>query len=72
MKTETMKYNKNSYFTGRNGCFIQSGIELRKILDNVVLTPITGKHKRANCCVTVPIEQINEFINLLQKFENPA
>ena len=68
--TTTIKFSRETNFTGRNGYFKASGVELsgydRK--GNVLLTPLTSKGNAARCDVTIPVEDIPNLIKQLQKF----
>lgn len=68
--TTTIKFTRETNFTGRNGYFKASGIELSGYdpMGNILLTPITSKGTAARCDVTIPVEDIPNLIKQLKKF----
>lgn len=68
--TSTIKFTRETNFTGRNGYFKASGLELSgyDIKGNVMLTPLTSKGNAARCDVTIPVEDVPELIKQLKKF----
>jgi len=74
METKTMKFNETTSFLGRNGCFKQKGIEVTDMgyNDIILFEPTTSKGITGRSYLTVPKDQLSEFINLLREFENPA
>lgn len=68
--TTQIKFSRETNFTGRNGYFKASGVELSGYdpKGNVLLTPLTSKGNAARCDVTIPVEDIPNLIKQLQKF----
>lgn len=65
---ETLKFSRNTFFTGRNGCMKQSGLEVLAISDNrVMLSPITSKGKTGSCDMVIPNENLGAVIESLQR-----
>jgi hypothetical protein len=61
-----VKFNRNTSFIGRNGCFNQSGIIINELAnDEIAMYPITGKGQIGRACLTIPKESINEFVRML-------
>lgn len=61
-----LKFSRQTNFTGRNGYFKCSGIELLITCDDkVMLTPLTSRGEPARCDVTVPVEDIPALIEML-------
>lgn len=70
MKTIKFKNGVVTNFTGRNGFFKQTGIEINNISqwkDQVILQPITSKGEVGNCSISIPFADIPELILELQK-----
>lgn len=64
-----IKFSREMNFTGRNGYFKASGIDLLP-LDydkKIIITPLTSKGRLASCDITIPKEDIPELINQLKK-----
>jgi hypothetical protein len=61
-----LKFSKNYYFLGRNGVFKQSGIEIFDLGDVIEIAPITSKNETGRCWISIPANQIDEFIQLLK------
>lgn len=63
-------------FTGRNGYFKCSGIDLLSLTNGdsrvvkVMLTPLTSRGDLARCDVTIPVENINEVIKALEEIRD--
>ncbi len=71
-----MKFTKTTTFTGRNGCFKATGLELSVYLkpnnDSViVLEPITSRDIIGRCQIEIPREDIPALIAELQAL-NPV
>jgi len=69
-----MKFTKTTTFTGRNGCFKATGLELSVYLkpnnDSViVLEPITSRDIIGRCQIEIPREDIPALIAELQKLD---
>lgn len=61
-----LKFQRLTNFTGRNGYFQCSGVELMTITDNkVMLSPLTSKGEVARCDIAIPMEDIPVFIEQL-------
>lgn len=65
---KTIKFKKNTTFTGRNGTFAASAIEVHKYrhADYVEINPITSKNRVGNCAINIPVEHLPELIKVLQ------
>lgn len=63
MKMKTIKFSSNTWFTGRNGMFNASGIQITESFEgHLTLVPVTSKGKLANCYIVVHKGSIPEFI----------
>jgi hypothetical protein len=66
-----LKFQRMTDFTGRNGFFQCSGVEIMSISDNkVMISPFTSKGKVGRCDIAIPIEDIPEFTNKLLEIYN--
>jgi hypothetical protein len=56
-------FARNVHFTGRNGYFKQSGVEISEDRwnDAITVTPLTSKGVPANCFISIPKEYIEDF-----------
>lgn len=64
----TVFYPRNVNFTGRNGYFNQSGIDILTVSrDVVMLTPITGLGKLGRCDIEIPYESLPSVIGELKE-----
>lgn len=63
-----IKYNKQVNFTGRNGYFKQTGLNVVELAhDNkIMLAPLTSKGMIGNCDIQIPKENIPELIKFLE------
>jgi hypothetical protein len=61
---KTIKFNKSATFQGRNGQFIQAGITIVQG-DPILLIPVTSKWAFGNSHLSIPKEQVNEFVEAL-------
>lgn len=68
-----IKFNKiiENGFMGRNGGAKASGITawLGSSQEEVWIEPITSQGKIGNCWIRIPKENIQDFINLLEKLK---
>lgn len=77
MVTKIIKYSITRNFLGRNGVYSCKGIEITDMnrpKDNskypyIMLEPITSKNKIGRCFIEIPRENIQEVINILEKFK---
>lgn len=60
-----IKFTKNTSFLGRNGMFKQSGIIINDVTSSIALYPITSKGQIGRACLTIPKDQIQEFVRQL-------
>lgn len=67
MKNKRIKFKKlRTLFTGRNGTFYCTGLNIDK-WDNIIkINPITSKNKIANCRIEIPLEDLSLFIETLK------
>jgi len=65
-----LKFKTLSAFNGRNGTGKCSGIEIMSLdyENKILLSPITSKGATANCYISLPVEELNNFIKELQEF----
>jgi hypothetical protein len=63
-------WDRLTNFTGRNGFFKCSGIELFELghSKELMLTPLTSRGNIANCNIIIPVEAIPQLIEELKKF----
>lgn len=61
-----LKFKKLTYFTGRNGTFKASGLEVMQVNDNILFTPITSKGLYGKCGIAIPQEEIKTLIEVLK------
>lgn len=64
-------FERNTTFQGRNGNFKMSGLTAWRDdnLKVIWLEPITSKNRAANCWMVIPEENLQEFINELEKLK---
>ena len=64
----TTKWKRTTKFTGRNGTFNCSGIELLPLDHNksVLMSALTGRGDVARCDIEIPLEAVPELIAKLQ------
>lgn len=67
MKNKRIKFKKlTTSFTGRNGTFYCTGLNIDK-WDNIIeINPITSQNKLGNCQIEIPLEDIDLFIDTLK------
>jgi hypothetical protein len=65
---ESVRWTRQTNFTGRNGYFLCTGVEILPLEhDNkVMLTPYNSRGETARCDITVPLEALDELIDKLQ------
>ncbi len=58
-------------FEGRNGYFNSIGLQLTKHNgDNILnIYPITSKNNVARCLIEIPVEEIDDLIEILKKIK---
>ena len=58
-------------FEGRNGYFKSIGLKLTKFDKDDVLNiyPITSKNNVAKCLIEIPVEEIDNLIEILKKIK---
>lgn len=58
-------------FEGRNGYFNSIGLRLIKLEKEDILSiyPITSKNNIGRCLIEIPIEEIDNLIEILKKFK---
>lgn len=71
MNTYKIEYKKIVNFTGRNGFFKSNGLLIDKYNseDIILLYPRTSKNKYANCCIEIPVEEIDNLIEILKQIK---
>lgn len=64
-----VKFSKETKFTGRNGYFRCTGVELLKMdhSDEVMISPLTGNGSVGRCDISVPIADIPKLVEQLQE-----
>lgn len=62
-------YKKESLFgsLGRNGYIRTKGIAINTCGGEIQINPITSKYRIARCNICIPKEDLQQFINELQK-----
>ena len=55
-----INYKRVCSFLGRNGLFMQSGIELGVNDGKIILTPLTSKKVAGRCFIDIPVEHAEE------------
>ena len=58
-------------FEGRNGYFNSIGLQLTKHDNDDILNiyPITSKNNVARCLIEIPVEEIDDLIEILKKIK---
>ena len=58
-------------FEGRNGYFNSIGLKITKFEKDDILNiyPITSKNNIGRCLIEIPIEEIDNLIEILKKFK---
>lgn len=66
-----VKFKRKSWFNGRNGLFKSQGVVVYSAVDDlVVLSPIISRERIGNCDIAVPLENIDELIEVLKEASN--
>jgi len=65
---DTVRWDRTTNFTGRNGYFKCSGIELVPLDHNssVMVSALTGRGDVARCDIEIPLEAVPDVIAKLQ------
>jgi len=63
-----INYNKQVNFTGRNGYFKQTGLDIMELShsNTIMLAPITSQGKIGRCDIEIPKENIPALIKYLK------
>ena len=66
---EELKFKRHVKFQGRNGYFNSIGLQLTKHDNDDILNiyPITSKNNVARCLIEIPVEEIDDLIEILKK-----
>jgi hypothetical protein len=56
MRSETHKFKRPVKFTGRNGYFTATGLQVSESNGTLYLSPITSKGNVGHCCIQIPAE----------------
>ena len=69
---EELKFKRHVKFGGRNGYFNSIGLKITKFEKDDILNiyPITSKNNVARCLIEIPVEEINNLIEILNKIKN--
>ena len=66
-KEETINFKSLVAFTGRNGRFKQKGLSVANEQGVITLSPITSKGDVGRCVQQIPIDQVPQVIEALQR-----
>jgi hypothetical protein len=68
---EELKFKRHVKFEGRNGYFSSIGLKITKFdKDNILnIYPITSKNNVARCLIEIPVEEIDDLIEILKKIK---
>lgn len=68
---EELKFKRHVKFQGRNGYFNSIGLQLTKHDNDDILNiyPITSKNNVARCLIEIPVEEIDDLIEILKKIK---
>ena len=71
---DTVTWERLTKFTGRNGNFNCSGVELLPLEHNnsVLVSALTGRGDVARCDIEIPLEAVHDLIAKLQALLRPA
>jgi len=71
MNTKRIMFSQQTGFKGRNGYFNSIGLQLTKHNGEDILNiyPITSKNNIGRCLIEIPIEEIDNLIEILKKFK---
>lgn len=69
---EELKFKRHVKFEGRNGYFNSIGLKITKFEKDDILNiyPITSKNNIGRCLIEIPIEEIDNLIETLNKIKN--
>ena len=69
---EKINFNRKVHFQGRNGWFQSIGLAIFQVQNEDVINiqPITTKEKVGNCMIEIPIEEIDNLIEILNKIKD--
>lgn len=72
MNNEELKFKRHVHFQGRNGWFQSIGLAIFQVQNEDVINiqPITTKEKVGNCMIEIPIEEIDNLIEILNKIKD--
>ena len=70
---DTVTWERHTNFTGRNGYFKCSGVELLSLEHNksVLVSALTGRGDVARCDIEVPLKAVPDLIAKLQALVDP-
>ena len=68
---EKLMFKRHVKFQGRNGYFNSIGLKLTKHDNDDILNiyPITSKNNVARCLIEIPVEEIDDLIEILKKIK---
>lgn len=71
MNNEKIMFKDLVKFEGRNGYFNSIGLQLTKHNNDDILNiyPITSKNNVAKCLIEIPVEEIDNLIEILKKIK---
>lgn len=71
MNNEKIMFKDLVKFEGRNGYFNSIGLQLTKHNNDDILNiyPITSKNNVARCLIEIPVEEIDDLIEILKKIK---
>lgn len=61
-----INFTHHTWFTGRNGLFNMSGLDIAPANGGIILAPITGKGKIGRCDMCIPDNALDDVIAALQ------
>jgi len=68
---KNVKFTRPGKFTGRNGYFKASGINIIDISDDMIMiAPLTSRNKIGRCDISIPKEDVETFIDALISFSS--
>ena len=68
---EKLEFKRQVHFEGRNGYFKSIGLQLTKHNNDDILNiyPITSKNNIGRCLIEIPVEEIDDLIEILKKIK---
>lgn len=68
---EKISFNRKVNFQGRKGWFQSIGLAIFQVQNEDVINiqPITTREKVGNCMIEIPIEEIDNLIEILKKIK---